>query len=298
MIGPSVDDCAAARATVSSTDPNIPDTDDLPPLYEPVRLGSVDSAAAHAARMAREGAGEGTLVIAESQEDDRTASGGHWMSPAGNLHCAMIIEPEYSHEECMQLAFVAMTSMGGALSKLLTPMTSVGYRLPGQLLLNGLRAGRLQISAGRRGGVLDTLDNLPGVPYNWLVLAWAVNVGWHPPNPEPERYASVQATGAVDVTPESLLQGYARHFLSAINRWAEHGFGATGRAWQRNAEGIGEAFTLGANGTASDEVGSAGIFTGLDERGRILLASEDAGRDDAEVAAIDAGRALDASIDD
>ncbi|MGI9333393.1 MAG: biotin/lipoate--protein ligase family protein, partial [Gammaproteobacteria bacterium] len=116
-------------------------------------------------------------------------------------------------------------------------------------------------------------------PYDWLVLAWAVNIAWHPPNPEPERYACVQATGAVDATPESLLQHYTRHFLSTVNRWADRGFESIARAWQTNAAGIGETLVLGTG--QRDE---AGTFEGLNESGRILRTNGEGQRDTLDAA--------------
>lgn len=255
-------------ADLRPTDTPAPDEIELPPLYEPVWVERTDSAGAHAERLARHGAGEGTLVWTGAQDADLTAGGTHWFSPPGNLHCALVLEPEFDVDACMQLGYVAMTSMGAALSAKVTPMTAVTYRLPGQLALNGLRSGRLQLTAGRRGGGEAPA---PERPFDYLVLAWAVNVARHPPNPEPERYNALHASGAGDVTPAALLEAYARHFLSAINRWAQDGFEPVRRAWLDRADGIGERVLLAAT---RGEAAVAGTVTGLDERGRALVETD------------------------
>lgn len=234
------------------------DSPQLPPHYDLVRLDHVDSVVAEAARRAREGAGEGTLVWAASQGSASTRGGHLWHSPPGNLHCALILRPDFSNERCGQLAYVAMLSAGSALATLLSPMTGLRYRWPNKLYINDLRAGQIVLASS--GGGKD--------PYEWLVIGVMINVELHPPNPEPDEYVSVHASGATDVTVPRLLEDFARYFLNWINRWAEDGFVPVGRQWQIRADGIGEEMALEVAGRRL-----AGTFVELDEQGRLVLRS-------------------------
>ena len=79
------------------------DSPKLPPHYELIPVGDVDSVVAEAARRAAEGAGEGTLVWATEQTDALTRGGHRWFSPPGNMYCALVLRPEFSNERSGQL---------------------------------------------------------------------------------------------------------------------------------------------------------------------------------------------------
>ena len=228
----------------------------LPPQFELVQLGSVDSVMDEAARRARGGAEEGTLIWAAEQGDAQTRRGHRWYSPAGNLHCALILRPDFANERCGQLAYVAVLAAGSALAGLLSPMTGLRYRWPTDLFINELKAGQILLASS--GAHSD--------PYEWLTLGVMINVAHHPPNPEPETFNSVHASGAPEVTPGELLEDFARYFLSWINRWSEEGFEPIGRHWQMRADGIGAPLTLQLG-----QREQGGTFVKLDEQGRLLL---------------------------
>lgn len=232
------------------------DSPQLPPHYELIQLTHVDSVMSEAARRAGEGADEGTLIWAAEQGDARTRRGHRWFSPPGNLYCALILRPDFSNERSGQLAYVATLAAGSALAGRLSPMTGLRYRWPSALYINELKAGKIVLASS--GGASD--------PYAWLAVGAMINVELHPPNPEPDEFNSVHASGATEVTVAQLLEDYARYFLNWINRWAEDGFVPIGRQWQIRADGVGEEMEL--------ELGERhlrGTFVALDEQGRLVL---------------------------
>lgn len=228
----------------------------LPPHYELIQLARVDSVVQEGMRRARDGADEGTLVWAAEQDNARTRQGHRWYSPPGNLHCALVLRPDYSNTRCGQLAYVAALSAGSALGDHLSPMTGLRYGWPTDLFINDLRAGRLELASSGPGSD----------PYEWLVLGVMINIALHPPNPEPEEFASVHASGAMDVTVADVLEDFARYFLHWINRWADEGFAPIARQWQIRANGIGEAIELHVA-----DAKLRGTFVELDEEGRLVL---------------------------
>jgi len=226
----------------------------LPPAYELIPVERVDSVIEEAARRARQGAGEGAIVWALEQAHARTRSGKQWDSPRGNLHCALIIEPEFDNATAAQLLYVAAVSAGTAIADILAPMTGLRYRWPNHIYINDLKSAQLQMAVPE--GNVD--------PYPWLVLGLSVNVAHHPPNPEPERFNSMHASGTPDADVGELLETYCRHFLSWVNRWAEEGFDPVHKAWQQRADGVGENIRLRVDGEVIE-----GRFRELDLQGQI-----------------------------
>ena len=224
--------------------------------FELVQLARIDSVMGEAARRARDGADEGTLVWATEQTEGYTRRGHPWYSPAGNLYCCLILRPDFPNDRCGQLAYVAALSAGSALAGLLTPMTGLRYRWPADLLINDLRAGQIMLAAS--GANSD--------PYEWLTVGVMINVEQHPPNPEPEEFNSVQASGATEVTVVQVLEDFARYFLSWINRWAEDGFEPILRQWQIRADCVGAEMELHMGDQCLQ-----GSFVEVDKLGKLVI---------------------------
>ena len=228
----------------------------LPPQFELVALERTASVMDAALARAADGAGEGALVWARSQSNARTRRGNPWIGYAGNLHCALIIEPDYPNEEAWQLLYVNALAVGSAIAEMVSPMTGLRFVWPNRLLINDLLAARLDVAA------TDPARD----PYPALVLGASVNVAAHPPQPEPEEYNSIHASNAVDVTVVDVLEAYASHFLAWSSRWADEGFAPLRRAWRMRADGL---------DTQSDVRLPGGSIHGrvddVDERGALVL---------------------------
>ena len=236
--------------------PRTEKTPRLPPQFELVTLDRIASVMDAALARAGDGAGEGTLVWAREQTNARTRHGSTWIGYAGNLHCALVIEPDYPNEESWQLLYVNALAVGSAMAEMVSPMTGLRFAWPNRLLINDLLAARLDIVA------TDPARD----PYRALVLGASVNVAEHPPQPEPEEYNSIHASGAREIDVVDVLEAYASHFLSWSGRWAEEGFGPIRRAWRIRADGLG----AGAEIRLLDE-SIAGRFADVNERGALVL---------------------------
>ena len=97
-----------------------------------------------------------------------------------------------------------------------------------------------------------------------------VNLASHPDDTEfPATSLAAVGAGAIEVA--ELLETFCRQFQTWINRWLDEGFQPLQRAWIIRAKGIGEPIEarLG-NGTTV-----AGVFEGLDDRGALLLKTDD-----------------------
>ena len=201
----------------------------LPPQFELLTLDRTGSVMEAALAKAADGAGEGTLVWAREQTRAYTRRGRPWIGYEGNLHCALIIEPDYPNEESWQLLYVNALAVGSAIAEMVSPMTGLRFTWPNRLRINDLLAARLDIATTDRNRD----------PYPALVLGTSVNVGAHPPQPQPEEYNSIHASGALGITVVDVLEAYASHFLAWSSRWADEGFAPVRRAWRIRADGIG-----------------------------------------------------------
>ena len=250
----------------------------LPPQFDLVTLDRTASVMDAALARARKGAGEGTLVWAREQTSARTRRGNAWIGYVGNLHCALIIEPDYPNEESWQLAYVNTLAVGSAMAEMVSPMTGLRFRWPNRLLVNDLLAARLDFA---------TTDPARD-PYPALVLGVSVNVAMHPPQPEPEEYNSIHASGAHEITVVDVLEAYASHFLAWSGRWADEGFGPIRRAWRIRADGLGSdakiRLTDGPiDGRANDVDAHGALSLDTDEGPRLVSIGEYFGLRDAPV---------------
>lgn len=227
----------------------------LPSLYELVPHEVLDSAVAEARRLVAAGADEGTLVWVREQTAGKGRSGQPWASPRGNLYCALVLRPDYPFATAMQLNYVAAVALGTMLAGMAAPWTNLRYRWPNDVLLNSAKVAAVTLDAAATGA--ETLD--------WLILGIAVNVKSHPADTIFPASNLIEEARA-EVSEIDVLEGFSRHFLSWINRWAEEGFAPVLRAWMQRADNIGETREI----TVQGEVLS-GTFTEVDELGAMVL---------------------------
>lgn len=194
---------------------------ELPRAYEPVRLETADDARSEAARRARDGAPEGTLVWVDSPTQARGRAGHDWLLPArGGLHAALVLRPGLPAATCAELSVAVMLALGRALADAVEPVTQLHYRWPNDVLLNNGKAAGVWLEGA---GSAEALD--------WLVLAWAVNTA-EPPADLGFEAAGVAPEGRVEAPdPGTLLQAIARHLLAWIERWDEEGFAPLRASW-------------------------------------------------------------------
>jgi BirA family biotin operon repressor/biotin-[acetyl-CoA-carboxylase] ligase len=107
---------------------------------EIVYRDEVDSTNALAATLARRGAVEGTVVIAERQSAGRGRLGRTWESPGHlNLYCSVILRPPMPPSDVPQLALVAAVAAAEAIERTIdAPKPAIKW--PNDVLLDGRKA--------------------------------------------------------------------------------------------------------------------------------------------------------------
>jgi len=115
------------------------------------RFESVASTNDVAARLADEGAPEGTIVVAEEQTAGRGRHGRSWSSPAGHgLYLSLVLRPSVPFERIGELAFVASLAAAEAIGQVSGLPAQIKW--PNDVLLRGRKVCGILIEAGKATG--------------------------------------------------------------------------------------------------------------------------------------------------
>ena len=230
----------------------------IPPAYRLVTLKSDIDLGPEARRMAVEGADDGTLL---------------WVTRDDKLDCAVILHPDDPLERAVLVSYVAMLGLNDGLGVVVPPMTEVTFSWPNRIEANGAVAGAIGIDVPNEAA-------LGSVP-DWLVVyatvAVAPPVGSDAKLRDPasldKGVTTLREEGCSDVTPADILEAFARHFLTWVNRWQDDGFEPIRARWLQHAPDNGKAVDIDVGG---EKV--AGTFVGIDDDGSLILDSEGASR--------------------
>jgi BirA family transcriptional regulator, biotin operon repressor / biotin---[acetyl-CoA-carboxylase] ligase len=227
----------------------------LPRGYVLVERESVPSTNDEAARMAAEGAVDGTVVWAHCQTDGRGRRGRQWASPEGNLYCSVLMRPKVPLARAAGLSLVAAVAVGDTVAGFLPAGRRVQHKWPNDVLVEGAKiAGLLLEASGSNRGAAD-----------WVVVGCGLNVAVHP---------EAEGLSATDLSRERGLRITVGAVLVALldnlrhwrGRWETAGIAPVRDAWLARARGLGEAITVRL---PKEEL--EGQFEGMDETGALVL---------------------------
>lgn len=219
----------------------------LPDGWRLVALESVGSTNDEAARLADDGAPEGTVVWAREQTGGRGRRGRRWASPVGNLYTSTILRPDCPAARAAELGFVAAL----AVADIVPAGRSVRLKWPNDVLVDGGKvAGILLESAIAQTGIVQH-----------VVAGIGVNVGFAPQLPE-MRYPGAALGGSVESTLGKLIAALA----ARVAGWRHHGFGMVRAQWLAKAGPLGAEVDV----KLGDEL-VRGRFDGVDQQGALLL---------------------------
>lgn len=231
---------------------------ELPAAYELVHLPAVHCARDEAIRLASLGAGEGTILLVDEVETLRDLQNRRRPMSPGNLHAALVLEPETPGNRDHELLYVALVSLGNAIASLVSPMTALQYGWPNEIRIATHRIGEIWLD---RGG---------DARRRWLTLSLVVLVGSTPPDPSDSAMSLHEAEGNGEIEPLTLFEHWAREFITWINLWDERGFAHVLKTWQVRADVVDcEVSLAGARDAFS------GYARGVDGRGNLIVAAAD-----------------------
>lgn len=225
-----------------------------------ILLPTVDSTNAHALRPGAALAPP-CWVLALEQTGGRGRRGRPWLSPRGNFHATLAMQPDGPPDRAALRSFVAALALRDALAAVTGLPQALALKWPNDVLLNGAKvAGILLESAGAGRGVallaVGVGVNLIAAPDAALLEPGAV-----PP-------VSLLAETGLRLTPEAFLA----HLAPAFARWEAlfqaRGFAPLRAAWLSHAARLGQPIRA-RTGTTEH----AGVFETIDTTGALILST-------------------------
>jgi BirA family biotin operon repressor/biotin-[acetyl-CoA-carboxylase] ligase len=223
----------------------------FPPLLKgtPVAPGVAASACAlDALRAGKAGAGD----LFWSRSEDR-------------LNMAVVLEPDVALSKAAQMHHVMMVAFGDAFGAISPPEISVHVRWPGDILVNGAKAGEVATFVSK-----TAVENAEP---DWMVVSLdvAITLDLSVENPGERMDATtLHEEGAGEVDRTQLIESVSRHFLTWIDTWQHEGFRPVHDNWTGRLPDDGKPVTVR---DATREL--TGEMTGLDEDGNLLFKTTD-----------------------
>lgn len=216
---------------------------------------AISSTMDEAKKAAREGAQEGTVVIAEEQTAGRARLGRVWLSPRGSIALSLILHPTLAH--LPRLNMVASLAVARSIEKVTELKTEIKW--PNDVLIRGKKVCGILVESALREGNVD-----------WAIIGIGLNV-----NLEVSSLSEVAAT-ATSLSRElghevsrlellgCLLGELERLYLALLRGEPIH------EEWQSRLQTLGKRIQV-RSGSSVEE----GYAEAVDKDGYLLLRRED-----------------------
>lgn len=188
-------------------------------------FGDVDSTNARLKSLARMGADEGTVVLAEGQSAGRGRRGQPWFSPSGvNLYASALFRPAIRPGELPVFSFIASLAAADALKDY---GASAGIKWPNDLLIDGDKVGGVLVEANVREATVDYVVLGLGVNLNVDALTLRGVLG------RAGTFAtSLSAVTGHDIDRNGFTAAYLTHLDEWFRIWRDSGPDALIAAWR------------------------------------------------------------------
>lgn len=179
-----------------------------------------------------------------------------WLRDHDTLDYAIVLEPETSRTDALQMIFTQMVALGDAIGAIAPPEVAITYHWPNKILANGAFIGTVD-------AILSDQDDANGCPH-YMVIATRIRV--RPPEQVTDpgydkNYTTLWDEGCGELDAMTVLDSAARHFTTWVHNWEEDGFQSVLTHLDGRMEQSHELEVAGKTGT----------FLGLDENANLLL---------------------------
>jgi biotin-[acetyl-CoA-carboxylase] ligase BirA-like protein len=221
----------------------------------------VKSTSDWAKKLAKMGAEEGTVAVAQTQTGGRGRLGREWISPRGGLWFSIVLRPDQKASEAAKLVFVASLAVAEVLHEKYGLRTETKW--PNDVLVNGKKIC----------GILAEM-NTKGQSVNYVILGTGVNANFSASDVLPESVKTT-ATSIEDelgrkIRLEGLLKALLEKMESIYDGYLETGFAPLLETWKSHAGFLGHAILV----TDQNEKLN-GLALDVDIEGALILKLED-----------------------
>ena len=210
-----------------------------------------------AAELARNGAVEGTLVVAEMQTGGRGRKGRSWVSlPEGGVYLSLILKPDLNPSKVFQIPLVAGVAVVKAIRKV-TPLEAK-IKWPNDIIVGGRKAG----------GILTEM-NAEIEKVNFVILGAGINVNI------PAELLAKQTAGIAtsllaeygqEVSRIKIIQSFLYEFETLYSEYLLSGFRPIREEWKKLNNTIGSQVKI-TDGSSDFE----GTALDIDDEGFLLV---------------------------
>lgn len=233
-------------------------------------FASIDSTNTVAERLARAGAAEGTVVIADAQTQGRGRLGRSWVSPPNrNLYLSLVLRPSLVPELAPQLALVAGVATVEAVADWVPRAT---LKWPNDVLIDGRKVAGLLAEMGMEGDRLAHVIVGIGVNLNLRIDELPAELR--------DKAGSLYAAGGVPIDRVGFIDRLLTRLQERYDLFLRQGFTALRSLWEARTEVIGRLVCIDDAQRRYE-----GRVVGLDDDGALLL--RDAGGRESRVVAGD-----------
>ena len=219
---------------------------------------TVDSTNRVAAVLAKEGAAEGTIVLADEQTAGRGRLQRPWQSPpASNLYLSIILRPTIRPQDTPQITLMA----GVAVAEVIATFCPgrVWIKWPNDLLIGDRKVC----------GILTETVTVPqGIPSVIVGIGLNVNMEKGDFDPAHRKTAtSLREETGWDHSRERILLSLCQRFEDWYDRFLRDGLAPVREKWLACTEMTGKRLRVSFRGEIRE-----GIFSGIDSDGALLIA--------------------------
>lgn len=186
-----------------------------------------------------------------------------WSRSEDRLSMAIVLEPDVPLARAAQMHHALLVAFGDAFGAIAPPEIAVQYRWPGDILVNGAKAGEVSCMIPADCSAEDE----PA----WMVAGLDVAITLDLSIPDPgERLdaTTLHEEGAGEIDRTMLVESVSRHFLTWIDTWTHDGFKPVHENWVGRMPDDGKDIQL-----RDGQRVLTGRMTGMDEDGNLLFTS-------------------------
>ncbi len=224
----------------------------------------VDSTNLIAEELARTGAPEGTLVIADRQTAGRGRLGRSFHSPGGrSLYLSLLLRPDCRPDELHRVVFAAAVAVAETARARLPAEVAVEIKWPNDVLLGGRKTSGINLPA-----------HVDAEGVHWAVLGIGVNVNAtladFPPELQ-ETATSLRMAGGRELDRVEVAEELLGRLEAGLDLLAGSGFEEVLDRWRNFFRMRGDRVRVGGPGVPHE---IEGTVIGVDPNGALLLDSD------------------------